>query len=244
MAKGNSLIEPPVYKSLNELMYRHSSHAFDDLLTFCICVCAQETMEDEYHETRRRYQPDEIEKFAHAMAELWMDYSEHVLPDGGWYDGLGRWFEANTGKFGRDALGQFFTPEPICEMMARILHSDALPERMMEPACGSGRFVLAFSRQSPAHQYTKFHCTDVDHRCVKMCVLNMVMHGLSGYVTWGDTLSMEKWRMYHVRSPLMGGGIRLIPIPKDEPKVLKPITFQQSERKNEAEQAFTQGTLF
>ena len=81
--------------------------------------------------------------------------------------------------------GQFFTPEPICEMMARILNPAGYRERVADCCCGSGRILLAAAKIS---RNLLFFGANIDRTCAMMCVINLCLNGLLGEVCWMDTL--------------------------------------------------------
>lgn len=66
--------------------------------------------------------------------------------------------------------GQFFTPEPVVELMAAITMPDELPDTALvsDPACGSGRMLIAGIRRN---RYATFLGTDTDLTCVHMTAL-------------------------------------------------------------------------
>jgi type I restriction enzyme M protein len=211
--------QTPNYKAfvkiIEDIAYRNSSiqEVFDDFLTMTISALSFGRAEQLYIDAIKRYHPQDQPKFGQALAHLVNAYSDHITPDGGWCDILGSFFEEHNSKFGRDARGQFFTPESVCQFMAEIVAADAEADNdkvitVMEPSCGSGRNILAMDRLSPRNRWNMFYtASDIDHRCVKMCTLNMFMHGMKGVVIHMDTLRMEVWGGYRVYLPETGLGI-------------------------------------
>jgi len=203
-------------KILENIAYRHGSVAdvFDDFLTLTLSALSFGRAEQLYKDTIARYRPEEQPKFGHALGALFQAYEENVTTDGGWCDVLGTFFEEHNGKFGRDAKGQFFTPETVCDFMARVTIADSdsdSPKTVMEPSCGSGRNLMALDRLHPRNRFRMFYTAcDIDGRCVKMCSLNMFMHGMKGAVIHMDTLRMETWGGYRVFLPETGMGIQAI----------------------------------
>ena len=91
--------------------------------------------------------------------------------------------------------GQFMTPWPVAEMMARMqFDRDSfqaiIRERgtvsVCDPAVGSGVMLLAFAKvvhEAFGHWGTdrlRLHGTDIDARCVSMCRIQLRMNGLDG----------------------------------------------------------------
>ena len=62
-----------------------------------------------------------------------------------------------------------------------------------DPACGSGRFLIAAHAKSPGN-----YCCgeDIDRTCALMTVCNFILHGVNGEVIWHDSLIPTKERFY------------------------------------------------
>ncbi len=202
-------------KLFEALLYRHDvPTVFDDFLTLTLSALAIGRAESVYEETIKRYRPEDQSMFGRMFAELFLAYDERSSPDGGWADILGHFFEEHNGKFGRDARGQFFTPETVCNFMAQITAADAVadgdePITVNDCAVGSGRNLIAHSRLHPSNRTRCFYVgQDIDHRCVKMTAINMAMYGMRGVSIHMDTLRMEVWGGYRVWLPETGMGVQ------------------------------------
>lgn len=111
----------------------------------------------------------------------------------GWYDAFGHFFETVASKLGKSYRGQFFTPEKICTMMAKITVAERDPKEpppsklktVCDPACGSGRLLLAVHAVDP---YTYHYGNDIDYLCAKMCAVNFCLNGVVGEITCNDGL--------------------------------------------------------
>lgn len=113
--------------------------------------------------------------------------------------------------------GQYFTPEHMCDMMAQMSMPDKSGQRVLDPACGSGRTIMAASK---VNRNNEFHGIDIDHRCVQMAALNLALHNLYGYVIHGNALTDEVWRIY--RTGFNGKGfIKEVEIDKAPPIIQK-----------------------
>lgn len=92
--------------------------------------------------------------------------------------------------------GQFFTPFPIAEFMAKIQFDketfmEAAKEKgcvtVCDPACGSGVMLLAFAKvvhDALGREGTsklELYGMDTDIRCVNMCRIQLRMNGLDGF---------------------------------------------------------------
>ena len=201
-------------KIIDDIAYRHGSIStvFDDFLTLTLSALSLGRAESLYKTTIERYDERDRPKFGHALAELFLAYEHHVTPDGGWCDVLGNFFEEHNGKVGRDARGQFFTPESVCQLMAEVVNTENdQVQTVMEPSCGSGRNLMALDRLNPRNRWNLFYTAcDIDERCVKMCTLNMFFHGMRGVVIHMDTLRMQVWRGWRIYLPETGLGIQPI----------------------------------
>lgn len=110
----------------------------------------------------------------------------------GWFDAFGFVYEDMiAGKFRRSNGGQFFTPPSICDFMTEI---SALKEQRIvgkiisDPACGSGRNLLAFCAKRVGNYYV---AEDIDRTCCMMTVCNFIIHGIEGEVIWHNTLQPD-----------------------------------------------------
>ncbi len=110
----------------------------------------------------------------------------------GWHDAFGSLYEEKV-KSGYKAsqMGQFFTPESLCDGMAKMLKTDENRTFIYDPACGSGRLPLAMWGQLDKDRFHYFVLGDIDPMSCKMSALNMMLHGMFGIVERRDALSME-----------------------------------------------------
>lgn len=89
--------------------------------------------------------------------------------------------------------GQFFTPGPVAEMMARMQFDKDNFLKMVEekgevticdPAVGSGVMLLAFGKVIASElgrehlRYARFYGNDIDLRCVLMTRIQIRMNGM------------------------------------------------------------------
>ncbi|HKK68089.1 MAG TPA: N-6 DNA methylase, partial [Bacteroidales bacterium] len=145
-------------RSFNEIMdrlsARHGVHrVFSDFLTLLVCAFSHGKMEGLYLETINRYEKPEAYDFSEALAALVIE----MAGDGtGMVDVLGAYFEENI-SHGKN--GQFFTPQQICDLLARVNTPDRYGSRILDPACGSGRMLMAMGK---LNRYALFYGADVD----------------------------------------------------------------------------------
>ncbi|MFN8250239.1 MAG: N-6 DNA methylase [Ferruginibacter sp.] len=161
---------------------------FDDFLTMTIASCTRNLQtgkswyEEEYLQTIEKYKDPELwPEFPKAFASLINEMEIRVNAFDG-NDVLGEFFEEHISN-GRN--GQYFTPYPICRFMASISQTDQIGDtdvgegktlRILDPACGSGRMLLA-SRDinGLGHEY---YGIDIDRTCVKITALNLFLNGV------------------------------------------------------------------
>jgi type I restriction-modification system DNA methylase subunit len=187
---------------------------FDDFLSMSICALAGGTMEEEYLSMAKQYSEGEngkrpIDAIPAAFAALinGMEESEKDI--------LGDIFEGAI-TFGEH--GQFFTPEHLCEMMARMtVNVNISQKRIGDPACGSGRTLLAAAKIAP---HNEFIGQDIDLRCVRMTAINLALHNIRGFAIWGNSLAGEQRMVY--RTGFNGKGFIANVPPAERPSITIP----------------------
>lgn len=134
-----------------------------------------------------KYKRNQNAEFMRMFYE-WLSMMKSAL-DGGkeWYDALGELYMAFTSKGGRSAQGQFFTPPPVCDLMAACTANNGSQQgaRVSDPTCGSGRLLLAYHVRNLGCYLVG---EDIDRTCCMMSVCNMLVHGCVGEVVWHDSL--------------------------------------------------------
>ena len=113
------------------------------------------------------------------------------IEEKGWFDAFGTIYEekVKTG-YKASSMGQFFTPESLCDGIAKMLYTK---ERtfVCDPACGSGRLPLAMWGNIDKDKFHYFVLGDLDPLSCKMSALNMMLHGMFGIVERRDALRMD-----------------------------------------------------
>lgn len=198
------------------------SKVFNDLLTVSICTFHRiniqsrlqnkdEANEALYIQTIKSYDLKQLDDFAKAIGTLQLNAAQNPYSDI-----LGEFFMQDITK-GRN--GQYFTPEPICDMMAKIQINDCKDEfnkRVLDPACGSGRMLLSGAKLNPKNY---FFGADNSNTCAKMATLNFFMNGLRGEIAWMNSLSMEFYGGWQINM----NGIGIVPIEAEQSQIwVKP----------------------
>jgi type I restriction-modification system DNA methylase subunit len=204
-------------KILEQIAYRHNlMGVFNDFLQMSICALTHQKMEKEYLEVASRYDKKELELFANAFAQMFIDYEKAVTPEGGWVDLFGHFMMEHVSPSQAQRSGQFFTPEHVCDMMAKMTTEPTDTDiTCNDPTGGSGRTLIAHCRTSPSMRLNTFYTAqDMDYTCVMMCTLNFIMFGMKGVVIHMNSLSMEIYRGYRVWLPETG--MLISPLSKQE----------------------------
>lgn len=188
---------------LQRITHQHFFKSFEDWLALAINAFLRD--EEAYMTIMARYGPrtapmgeqdHPADHFARALGE-WMGAMQQEPAD---Y--LGRVYEEQA--VANQFAGQFFTPEPVVELMAAMTMPDNIPDTALvhDPACGSGRMLIAGIRRN---RFATFLGTDTDLTCVNMTALNCLVRNATTYVIHGNSLSLEAWGGLHVRRSPYGG---------------------------------------
>ena len=202
----------PFVATMERLAGRHSlERVFADFLTLATCAYHPQTLvspglnpdaenEAEYLAVAGRYKREELDKMAELLGLLM--FQANAKP---YSDLLGEYFTEHVTR-GRN--GQYFTPDSICLLIARMTAGEACEGKTVnDPACGSGRMLLAFAQDAPKNH---FFASDVDQQCARMAALNFYLNGMTGEVVVMNTLTLEAWRAWHINAGVRG--IQPIPL--------------------------------
>ena len=193
---------------LKKLMVRHNPHRiFSDFLTLVVCAFSIGEQEKKYLSVIQQYSKQDANLFAEALAKLVI---EMTGDDGtGLVDVLGSFFQEHI-SFGHN--GQFFSPQPVCDMMACISGPAKQGSNILDPACGSGRMLLAAAKNN---RNALFYGADVDENCAKMTVINLYLNCLYGEVAWMNSLTNEFYGAWGI-VPTIKGIPRIKQLREDE----------------------------
>jgi type I restriction-modification system DNA methylase subunit len=75
-------------------------------------------------------------------------------------------------------------------------------QRILDPACGSGRMLLAAAK---LNRYAIFHGADLDLTCCKMSLVNMMLNSLTGEIAHMNSLSNESFTGFKTLTTLVNG---------------------------------------
>lgn len=118
---------------------------------------------------------------------IWMEKVARAMENGSWLDFFGGIYEEMYQSKGKaSTLGQFYTPPALCDMVAFC--AAPCEGKINDSACGSGRLLLAGAAASKFDRGNYYTGEDIDVASVKMCALNLMIHGCRGKVVQHDTL--------------------------------------------------------
>ena len=113
----------------------------------------------------------------------------------------------------KSGAGQYFTPRALIKAMVAVIRPEPM-QTICDPACGTGGFFLAayeylsenyrttLSRDQKA--FLKFHTfagTDIVDNVVRLCVMNLYLHGIGGTespIATGDSLGQDPGDRYDI----------------------------------------------
>ena len=181
---------------MDQLARRHGVQAvFSDFLSLLICAFSHGAKEEEYLNTIRKYEKREAYRISEALGALVIE----MTGDGtGMVDILGQYFEENL-SFGKN--GQFFTPQPICDMMVQMINPSSYGERILDPACGSGRMLMSAAK---INRFALFYGADNDRTCAQMAVINLFLNTMYGEIAWMDSLSNQYYGGWVIEPTIKG----------------------------------------
>ncbi|WP_408924527.1 type I restriction-modification system subunit M [Corynebacterium tuberculostearicum] len=104
------------------------------------------------------------------------------------YEFLMQMYASNAGKSG----GEFFTPQEVSELLARIAASGKEKVRQVyDPACGSGSLLLKFAKVLGKENVGGFYGQEINITTYNLARMNMFLHDIgfeSFDIQRGDTL--------------------------------------------------------
>lgn len=174
-------------KLFSSLHGRHDAYrVFYDFVEVCIANMSKEPYKViNLDEKINRYNDDESAIFRNMFHEWITIMSKKIIGNTDWHDFFGNYYEIIQLNYSKRNFGQFFTPETVVDLMSKINSTDQTGKNVNDPACGSGRFLLAFHANSPGNF---MFAEDIDPICVNMTAANMIVHGARGEVVCHNSL--------------------------------------------------------
>ncbi len=193
-------------KIMEGLAYRFSMwDVFNDFCSMAAWNLRQAFYPKEAAEVFKRldekYNQEQISQFAQAFICV----VESL--EAGYGDFLGECYMAM--ELGKSQIGQFFTPYPVCKVMAKSTLDSDIESKLntcgymtiCDPACGAGATLIAtvdIAREQGLNpsENLLLYATDIDLLATHMCYIQLSLCGVAALVTHGDTLRMETWSQY------------------------------------------------
>lgn len=175
------------------------TEVFSDFCRITACAYALETREEEYLEVVKRYSKDELMSFAKAISIL-----VNTMEENPYQDIIGAYHLEIVSRFSQKDRGEFYTPSALAEVMAQIvinpqkIREKSMPFRINEPTCGSGNIILSIAKTlSPdAVDLMRVTCQDISPLACDMCYINTVLWGIPAKIILGDTLRLERRKVW------------------------------------------------
>ena len=160
-----------------------------------------------FRKSQNRIQtPANLQRLIHLInAENWSGMTADIK--GTIYEGLLQKNAEDT----KSGAGQYFTPRPLIKAMVAVMRPTPL-RTVCDPACGTGGFFLAahdyisenYGSTMPREQkeflrFNTFAGTDIVDNVVRLCVMNLYLHGIGGTespITTDDSLSRDTGDRY------------------------------------------------
>src|SRR5882762_855786 len=164
--------------------------------------------EEQYLAIVKQYKPEAFQKFPELLGMLTLCLEQEST------DVLGMLYHRL--ELHNEQSGQFFTPYPVCQAMAKMLVHDArqLVEeqefiRALEPCVGSGAMVIALAqalREEGINYQQCLHVTaiDVDLLAVHMAYVHCTLLHIPAIIVHGDTLRAETYSVWRTFAHVMG----------------------------------------
>ena len=162
-----------------------------------------------FRKSQNRIQtPANLQRLIHLInAENWSGMTADIK--GTIYEGLLQKNAEDT----KSGAGQYFTPRPLIKAMVTVARPEPM-QTICDPACGTGGFFLAahdyisenYSSRMDREQkdflrFSTFAGTDIVDNVVRLCVMNLYLHGIGGTespITTDDSLSRDTGDRYDI----------------------------------------------
>jgi type I restriction-modification system DNA methylase subunit len=182
---------------------------FGDWLDVIIASLAGD--DDSYRSLMREYQNQHENETVQSVFDLYTEaFGELVLVTRSTrWDSLGELYERF--RLTSDQFSQHFTPEAVCQVLARICTPNEAeirnatadnPLQIADPACGSGRFLISTAhhlRTVAPDAPVLFVGQDINSSCARMAVINFTLHDIPGYIIQGDSLAENIIRCWRIQ---------------------------------------------
>ncbi|RKU26459.1 DNA methyltransferase [Candidatus Poribacteria bacterium] len=162
-----------------------------------------------FRKSQNRIQtPANLQRLIHLInGENWSGLTADIK--GTIYEGLLQKNAEDT----KSGAGQYFTPRALIKAMVAVMRPEPM-QTICDPACGTGGFFLAahdyisenYGSTMPREQkeflrFNTFAGTDIVDNVVRLCVMNLYLHGIGGTespITTDDSLMSDTNDRYDI----------------------------------------------
>ncbi|MBC5857680.1 type I restriction-modification system subunit M [Campylobacter jejuni] len=118
-----------------------------------------------------------ILKIMEAISDLDLHYNENEIDAfGDAYEFLMTMYASNAGKSG----GEFFTPQEVSKLLVEItLHNNAKPNKVYDPACGSGSLLLQYKKSLKSDPKKGYFGQEINITTYNLARMNMFLHDVN-----------------------------------------------------------------
>lgn len=201
----------PLFSLIENLGRKHNyATVFDDYLSCLVNFFTPPNQDGMGTDCFKKYSNQERIVFSDLIKETIAVYQKMITKDQQWYDPFGELYMFISSHWKSKALGQFFTPAPVVDLMVRMNHNDDLTGkglRVNDPTCGSGRMLIAFHVLHPGNYVFG---EDLDLICCKMSLINCLMHGCEGEIVWHDSLKRDFRKAWRVNPTIRKTGLPIL----------------------------------
>ncbi|WP_441001288.1 N-6 DNA methylase [Fodinibius sp. SL11] len=207
-----------------------------------LMLYALQRNDEQYLQVMERY-PNEREKgereadlFTEAYGLLMQKMAKDRKMKANPKEYLGDIYMEVAGNYSVQGMGQYFTPQPVCDMMAQLTipETDEEAPRVADPACGSGRLLHSAAKLLSTNAH--FTGIDLDSICAHMATLNLCFFNMDGVIIHGNALSMEYYNGWITKRSMLGGQIREMTEQEvDEYRELRGEALKEAAQKKETE---------
>lgn len=240
------------YQLFRKLEYKHDyAIVFDDFLSAMMNYFTPPNVDNCDVSVFDKYTEEERHIIGSMIPEIIQLFHRKIHTEElKWFDLFGAFYEALASRSKKSGLGQFFTPEPVVDLMTLMQSSKGEDltgqgKRISDPTCGSGRFLIAFQGHFPGN-YT--YAEDIDPICCKMASINMMLHGCEGEVVQHNSLNPDDYqRGWKINTDIRLFGLpSIVPMEKEQSFVYQMWQQQKlkiAEEKAKAERKAEEETI-
>lgn len=132
---------------------------------------------------------EKIIKIMRSLEELELNFKDNEIDAfGDAYEFLMTMYASNAGKSG----GEFFTPQEVSKLLVKItLHNNNKPNKVYDPACGSGSLLLQYKKSLENDPQLGYFGQEINITTYNLARMNMFLHDVNYTlfdIAHGDTL--------------------------------------------------------